>query len=177
MLWQRTSSLFSRSKRAAVLVKGGNGKTDELTFEQPEEIAHAKVKPDGAAVIRNLSRTQFLRQRKWYRGWIYFPSFEEIRKTGFFYCLSPLPKEQSLRSAPSGRNSEQGLAPRSKYSRLYAAEYFGHRKRHCLKEKFYTPAVCSRKRCPLFRGLSCTTERLCFWIPTAIVQADGGFFV
>ena len=40
-------------------MKGGNGKTDELTFEQPEEIAHAKVKPDGAAVIRNLSRTQF----------------------------------------------------------------------------------------------------------------------
>jgi len=39
-----------------------------------------------------------------------------------------LPKEQSLRSAPSGRNSEQGLAPRSKYSRRYAAEYFGHRK-------------------------------------------------
>ncbi|MBQ4643059.1 MAG: hypothetical protein IJB66_02410, partial [Oscillospiraceae bacterium] len=36
--------------------------------------------------------------------------------------------EQSLRSAPSGRNSEQGLAPRSKYSRRYAAEYFGHRK-------------------------------------------------
>ena len=39
-----------------------------------------------------------------------------------------MPKEQSLRSAPSGRNSEQGLAPRSKYSRRYAAEYFGHRK-------------------------------------------------
>ncbi len=33
----------------------GNEKTDELTFEQPEEIAFlkAKVKPDGAAVIRN----------------------------------------------------------------------------------------------------------------------------
>lgn len=31
----------------------GNGKTDELTFEQPEEIApFAKVKPDGTAVIR-----------------------------------------------------------------------------------------------------------------------------
>ena len=40
-------------------MKGGNGKPDELTFEQPEEIAHAKVKPDGAAVIRNLSRTHF----------------------------------------------------------------------------------------------------------------------
>ena len=39
-----------------------------------------------------------------------------------------MPEEQSLRSAPSGRNSEQGLAPRSKYSRRYAAEYFGHRK-------------------------------------------------
>ena len=40
----------------------------------------------------------------------------------------PLPKEQSLRSASCGRYSKQGLAPRSKYSRLYAAEYFGHRK-------------------------------------------------
>ena len=87
MLWQRTSNLFFPFKESRRLVKGGNGRTDELTFEQPEEIAFfAKVKPDGAAVIRNLSRTQFLRQRKWYRGWIYFPSFEEIRKTGFFYC-------------------------------------------------------------------------------------------
>ncbi|MBQ5357527.1 MAG: hypothetical protein IIU57_04790 [Oscillospiraceae bacterium] len=48
--------------------------------------------------------------------------------------LSPL-GEQSLRSAPSGRNSEQGLAPRSKYSRLYAAEYFGHRKSLRLREQ------------------------------------------
>ena len=44
-------------------------------------------------------------------------------------------KEQSLRSAPSGRNSEQGLAPRSKYSRRYAAEYFGYRKSLQLREQ------------------------------------------
>jgi hypothetical protein len=51
------------------LVKGGNGRTDELTFEQPEEIAFAKVKPDGAAVIRKSEPgAVFLRQRKWYRG-------------------------------------------------------------------------------------------------------------
>ena len=30
---------FGSVKRAAVLVKGGNGKADELTFEQPEETA------------------------------------------------------------------------------------------------------------------------------------------
>ena len=44
-----------------------------------------------------------------------------------------------MRSAPSGRNSEQGLAPRSKYSRLYAAEYFGHRKSMFLKRKVLNP--------------------------------------
>ena len=49
-------------------------------------------------------------------------------------ALVPL-KEQSLRSAPSGRNSEQGLAPRSKYSRRYAAEYFGYRKSLRLREQ------------------------------------------
>ncbi|MBP1575552.1 MAG: hypothetical protein J6C34_08075 [Oscillospiraceae bacterium] len=61
------------------------------------------------------------------------------------YCYHPISfvktkeTEQSLRSAPSGRNSEQGLAPRSKYSRHYAAEYFGYRKSRHLKEKFQTP--------------------------------------
>ena len=43
--------------------------------------------------------------------------------------------EQSLRSAPSGRNSEQGLAPRSKYSRRNAEEYFGHRKNGILRQE------------------------------------------
>ena len=100
-----------------------------------KKLPFAKVKPDGAAVIRNLSRTQFLRQRKWYRGWIYFPSFEEIRKTGFFYCLPPLPKEQSLRSAPSGRNSEQGLAPRSKYSRRMPQNILGTARVGCLQSR------------------------------------------
>ncbi len=36
-----------------------------------------------------------------------------------------LPREQSLRSAPSGRNSEQGLAPRSKYSRRMPQNILG----------------------------------------------------
>ena len=39
--------------------------------------------------------------------------------------FSSLPLEQSLRSAPSGRNSEQGLAPRSKYSRRMLQNILG----------------------------------------------------
>ena len=61
--------------------------------------------------------TCFLRENECWIFYYHPISFVKTKET-----------EQSLRSAPSGRNSEQGLAPRSKYSRLYAAEYFGHRK-------------------------------------------------
>jgi len=39
--------LFFQSKRAAVLVKCGIEKADELTFEQPEEIAHFRKSKTG----------------------------------------------------------------------------------------------------------------------------------
>ena len=40
-----------------------------------------------------------------------------------------------MRSASCGRFSERGLAPRSKYSRRNAEEYFGHRKSLLTRER------------------------------------------
>ena len=66
-------------------MKGGNGKTDELTFEQPEEIAFfAKVKPDGAAVIRNLSGRSFSAPTKVVPRANLFPVFQRNLKDGIF---------------------------------------------------------------------------------------------
>ena len=73
-----------RSQRAAVSVQGGNGKTDELTFEQPEEIAFAKVKPDGAAVIRNLSGRSFSAPTKVVPRVKLFPVFRRDSEDGIF---------------------------------------------------------------------------------------------
>ncbi len=63
----------------------GNEKTDELTFEQPEEIAFfkAKVKPDGAAVIRNRAGRNFCAKESGTAG--DFSRLSFFRKTGFFY--------------------------------------------------------------------------------------------
>ena len=50
---------MTAAQRAAVLVKGGNGKTDELTFEQPEEIALRKSKTGRRRRYTEFERTQF----------------------------------------------------------------------------------------------------------------------
>ena len=79
-------SLFyhSRIKRAAVLVQCGNGRTDELTFEQPEEIAlFAKVKPDGTAVIRIRAGRIFCTKESGTAGKFY-PVFRFFERRDFF---------------------------------------------------------------------------------------------
>ncbi|MBQ5897956.1 MAG: hypothetical protein IIW81_05780, partial [Oscillospiraceae bacterium] len=52
--------------------------------------------------------------------------------SGGAFC--PL-EEQSLRSAPSGRNSEQGLAPRSKYSGALCRRIFWAPQEFALREQ------------------------------------------
>ena len=72
--------MFSESRRFGERRKQ---KADELTFEQPEE-TEKEVKPDGAAVIRNRADAVFLRQRKWYRGYIVSRLSKKFEGRDFF---------------------------------------------------------------------------------------------
>ena len=72
-------------------MKGGNGRTDELTFEQPEEIAQAKVKPDGAAVIRNLSGRNFCANESGTAGEFISRLSKKFERRDFFIICLPCP--------------------------------------------------------------------------------------
>ncbi len=75
-------------------MKGGNGKTDELTFEQPEEIAvFRKSKTGRFSPLYDSKPGAFLRAKEsGTAGKIMFPSFV-FAKDGIF-LLSPLSKRR-----------------------------------------------------------------------------------
>ena len=65
-------------------MKCGIDKANELTFEQPEEIAFsAKVKPDGPDRYTDFEPGAFCTKESGTAG--IFPVFRFFRRTGFFY--------------------------------------------------------------------------------------------
>ena len=78
-------------------MKGGNGRTDELTFEQPEEIAFfAKVKPDGAAVIRNLSGRNFCANESGTAGKFISRLSKKFERRDFFIAQKASPRGEAV---------------------------------------------------------------------------------
>ena len=68
-------------------MKGGNGKTDELTFEQPEEIAvFRKSKTGRFSPLYDFKPGAFAPKKVVPRVKL-CSRLSFLRKTGFFYCL------------------------------------------------------------------------------------------
>jgi len=67
-------------------VKGGSGKTDELTFEQPEETAFfCRSKTGRFSPLYDSEPGAFCAKESGTAGKIMFPSFV-FAKDGIFYC-------------------------------------------------------------------------------------------